>query len=258
MTVRQGLWTLSGNSMLIRTLAAAASIGLLAAGCQPSATAPEEKSVADQPAGPAAPDAFANAVNFDCDGGGKLDIVFEGGGPPIALIRLDGRPSQKLAIDETASSGMIYKDATTTMDFGGDRLQLTTGGATKTCTFVSRALPAPTVEGAVRNLSEADANAAVEMKVGEKMTVSLSGVPTAGYLWAVDAPPQFVKVSEGPGGATSTSQFLPGFAGGNHWEVLVIEGVAAGEGEITLVQKRPWEAKSSPDDQRFKFRLKVN
>ena len=90
------------------------------------------------------------------------------------------------------------------------------------------------------------------------MTVSLSGVPTAGYVWAADAPPAFVKVSEGPGGATSTSQFLPGFAGGNHWEVLIVEGVAAGEGEIALVQKRPWEEKSSPDDKRFKFRLKVN
>lgn len=245
--------------MFVRTLAAAAGLGLLATGCQPAPAKPEEKPVADQPADPAAPDAFANAVNFDCDGGGKLDIVFEGGGPPTAMIRLDGGASQKLSIDETATSGMIYKDAaTTTMDFGGDRLQLTTGGATKICTFVSRALPAPAVAGAVRNLTEADANAAVEMKAGEKITVSLSGVPTAGYVWAADAPPAFVKVSEGPGGATSTSQFLPGFTGGNHWEVLVIEGVAAGEGEITLVQKRPWEEKSAPDDQRFKFRLKVN
>ncbi|HEY7797927.1 MAG TPA: protease inhibitor I42 family protein [Hyphomonadaceae bacterium] len=244
--------------MFIRTLAAVAGFGLLAAGCQPVVTSPEEKPVADQPADPATPDAFANAVNFDCDGGGKLDVVFEGGGPPTALIRLDGGAPQKLAIDENATSGMIYKDAATTMDFGGDRLQLITGGATKACTFISRAVPAPTVEGAVRNLTEADSNASVEIKVGEKMTVSLSGVPTAGYVWTADAPPAFVKVSEGPGGATSTSQFLPGFAGGNHWEVLIIEGVAAGEGEITLVQKRPWEEKSSPDDQRFTFRLKVN
>lgn len=214
--------------------------------------------MADQPAEPSGPDAFANAVNFDCDGGSKLDVVFEGGGPPSALIRLDGGASQKLSIDEAATSGMIYKNAATTMDFGGDRLQLTTGGATKTCTFVSRALSAPTVAGAVRNLTEADANAAVEVKIGEKITVSLSGVPTAGYVWAAEDPPAFVKVSEGPGGATSTSQFLPGFTGGNHWEVLVIEGIAAGEGEIMLVQKRPWEEKSAPDDQRFRFRLKVS
>jgi predicted secreted protein len=243
--------------MFVRTLAAA-GLGLLAAGCQPAPAKPEGKPVADQPAEPSGPDAFANAVNFDCDGGSKLDVVFEGGGPPSALIRLDGGASQKLSIDEAATSGMIYKNAATTMDFGGDRLQLTTGGATKTCTFVSRALSAPTVAGAVRNLTEADANAAVEVKIGEKITVSLSGVPTAGYVWAAEDPPAFVKVSEGPGGATSTSQFLPGFTGGNHWEVLVIEGIAAGEGEIMLVQKRPWEEKSAPDDQRFRFRLKVS
>ena len=244
--------------MLIRTIAAAAGLGLLAAGCQPAPTTPEEKPVAEQPAEPAAPDAFANAVNFDCDGGGKLDVVFEGGGPATALVRIDGASPQKLAIDETATSGMIYKDAATTLNLEGDSAQLTSGGATKACKVVSRAVPAPAVEGVVRNLTEADAGASVEMKVGEKMSVSLSGVPTAGYVWGADKPPAFIKVSEGPGGATSTAQFLPGFAGGNHWEVLVVEAVAPGEAEITLAQKRPWEEQAAPDDKRFKFLLKVN
>jgi predicted secreted protein len=88
--------------------------------------------------------------------------------------------------------------------------------------------------------------------------VSLSGVPTAGYIWGADAPPAFVKVSDGPGGATSSSQMLPGFAGGNHWEVLVIEAMAPGEAEISLVQKRPWEDKADPADKRFAFKLKVS
>ncbi len=214
--------------------------------------------MAQQPADPAAPDAFANAVNFECDGGGRLDVVFEGGGPPTALVRLDGGAPQTLAIDETATSGMVYKDAATSMNFEGDRLQLTSGGATRTCTFVSRSLPAPAVDGVVRNLTEADAGAQVEMKVGERISVSLSGVPTAGYVWSADKPPAFVKVSEGPGGPTSTSQFLPGFAGGNHWEVVVIEAIAAGEADIALAQKRPWEEQAAPDDTRFTFRLKAS
>jgi predicted secreted protein len=243
--------------MVIRTFAAAAALGLLASGCQP-ATAPEEKPVADQPAEPAAPDAFANAVNFECDGGARLDVVFEGGGPPTALVRIDGGAAQTLAIDETATSGMIYKDAATVLNLEDDTAQLTTGGATKACKFVSRPLSAPAVNDVVRNLTEADAGASVEMKVGEKISVSLSGVPTAGYVWGADKPPAFVKVSEGPGGATSSAQFLPGFAGGNHWEVLVIEAIAPGEGEIALAQKRPWEEQAAPDDKRFKFQLKVN
>jgi predicted secreted protein len=247
-----------GFSMRIRTFVAAAGISLLAAGCQPATTTPKEKPVADQAAEPAAPDAFASAVNFECEGGGKLDVVFEGGAPPTALVRLDGGAPQKLAIDETAASGMIYKDATTSLNFEGNGAQLTASGATRACKFVARELPAPVIDGVVRNMTEDDADAAVEMKVGEKISVSLSGVPTAGYVWGADKPPEFVKVSEGPGGATSTSQFLPGFAGGNHWEVLVIEAVAPGEAEIALVQKHPWEEQAAPDDKRFKFRLKAN
>jgi predicted secreted protein len=221
-------------------------------------TTPEEKPVAEQPAEPATPAVFANAVNFECDGGAKLDVAFEGGGPPTALVRIDGGAVQKLAIDETATSGMIYKDATVSLNFEGSDATLTTGGATRACRFISRAIPAPTVDGVARNLTETDAGASVEMKVGEKISVSLSGVPTAGYVWGADKPPAFIKVSEGPGGATSSAQFLPGFAGGNHWEVLVVEAVAPGEAEIALVQKRPWEEQSAPDDKRFKFRLKVN
>jgi len=243
---------------MIRTFAAVTGLSLLAAGCQPAPTTPEEKPVADQPAEPAASNAFASAVNFDCDGGARLDVVFEGGGPATALVRIDGGAAQKLAIDETAASGMIYKDAATTLNFEGSDAQLTTGGATKACKFVARDVPAPAVEGVVRNLTEADTGASVEMKVGEKISVSLSGVPTAGYVWGADKPPAFVKVSEGPGGATSTAQFLPGFAGGNHWEVLVIEALAPGEAEIALVQKRPWEEQAAPDDKRIKFQLKVN
>lgn len=208
----------------------------------------------DQPARPA-PDAFAAAANFECEGGGKVDVVFEGGSLPSALARIDGGEPLKLALDETATSGMVYKNANVGIAMETDRLQLTSGGATRACTFVARSLPAPTVEGVARNLTAEDAGAAVEVKVGEKISVSLSGVPTAGYMWAAETPPGFVKVSDGPGGATSTSQFLPGFAGGNHWEVLIIEAVAPGEGELTLVQKRPWEDRADPADQRFKFKL---
>jgi predicted secreted protein len=241
--------------MIIRTLATAAALGLLAAGCNP-ATTPEKTPVADQPADPVAPDQFADALNFDCDGA-KLDLILQDGPPPSALARLAGGAPMTLGVDATAPSGMVYRDASTAINLEGGDLQLTTGGATKTCRFVSRPLPAPKVDGVVRDLTSADAGAAVEMKVGEKISVSLSGVPTAGYMWAAASPPAFVKVSEGPGGATTSAQMLPGFAGGNHWEVLVIEAVSAGEGEIALVQKRPWEDKPDPADQTFKFRLKV-
>jgi predicted secreted protein len=217
--------------------------------------------VADQPAQPqpADSDLFASsAINFECEGGGKVDVVFEGGATSSALVRIDDGAPMTLQLDETATTGMTFKDATTSIVMEGDSLSITSGGATKVCRFISRDLSAPAVEGAVRNLNAEDAGASVGMKVGERMTVSLSGVPTAGYVWGADNPPAFVKVSEGPGGATNSAQFLPGFAGGNHWEVLVIEALALGEAEISLVQKRPWEDQPTADDERFKFRLKVS
>ena len=248
--------------MIIRMAAlAAAGLGLLAAACtQPDTARPkpeEETPVADRPAN-SSPDPFAGAINFECEGGGKVDMLFETGSPSSATVRIDGGMPSKLSIDETSTSGMIYKDADISIELEGDGLQLASGGTTKSCRFVSRPLPPPTVDEVVRNLTAADTGSAVAMTVGEKISISLSGVPTAGYLWAVEKPPAFVKVSDGPGGATSTAQFLPGFAGGNHWEVLVVEAVAPGEGELSLVQKRPWEDTADPSDQRLKFKLTVN
>ena len=63
---------------------------------------------------------------------------------------------------------------------------------------------------------------------------------------------------DGPGGATTSAQFLPGFTGGNHWEVVIFEAVAAGEGEIVLAQRRPWEDAAEPDASTFKFTLKAS
>lgn len=250
-----------GTAMKISvTAAVAAGLGLLAAACNPQAGAPaktqEQTPVADRPSDPV-PDAFANAVNFACEGGGKVDAVFEMGSAPSAMVRIDGGTPIKLAIDETATSGMSYKDANVSIDFQGDELLLDSGGTKKSCKFVSRELPPPKVEGVVRDLKADDAGKSIDMKVGEKVSISLSGVPTAGYLWAADTAPAFVKVSDGPGGATSSAQFLPGFAGGNHWEVLIVEATAPGEGELALVQKRPWEEKADPSDQRLKFKLTV-
>lgn len=246
--------------MSIRALVAVAALAIFGAACTPPADTPpaEGTPVTDQPSQPETDPAFANAVNFECEGGGTVDVAFDSGSPLSASARIDGGAPVMLILDEAATTGMVFKDATLTMSFDGDRVQLTRGGETKVCTFVSRPLEAPPVDGVVRNLTSEDAGALVEVKVGEKVSVSLSGVPTAGYVWAADNAPAFVEVTQGPGGATSSAQFLPGFAGGSHWEVLVVEAVAPGEGEISLVQKRPWEDQAAPDDERFKFRLKAS
>ncbi len=242
--------------MNIRAIAACAGLGLIAAACsQPAPPAPVEPTpqpVADKPAD----DAFAYAVNYECEGGGMVDVVFGGNGGAVA--RLDGGAAETLPMNPDAQNGIEYKNATTTLKSDGSSVTWVAGATTKTCMIKTRELPAPKVEGVVRALEEKDAGASVEMKVGEKISVALVGIPTAGYVWGAASPPAFIKASDGPGGATSTSQFTPGFAGGSHWEVVIVEAVAAGEGEITLAQRRPWETTAEPDSKTFKFKLKVS
>ena len=118
-------------------------------------------------------------------------------------------------------------------------------------------LPAPKAGGVTRNFTAADKGKTIEMKVGEKISISLVGIPTAGYVWAADAAPTFVIVSDGPSGPTISAQKQPGYTGGNHWEVLVVEAVKAGDGELVLAMRRPWEKKSDPDAEKFAVKLKV-
>lgn len=241
-------------------MAHAALLGLLTAACNPSASLPgpaaiEEKSVANKTA---EPDPFAYAVNYSCEGGGAVDIVFDRGSERNALVRVDGGAPLTLALDTGSETGVAYKGAEGQIVLQGPGLSWTSGGTSKSCQLVARDLPPPVVDGVARALTVQDAGKSVEIKVGEKITVALSGIPTAGYVWSVATPPAFVKTTDGPGGATSTAQFTPGFAGGNHWEVTIIEALSAGEAEITLAQRRPWEDKSEPDAATFRFRLKAS
>jgi predicted secreted protein len=247
-----------GTFMSIRVIAAIAGLGLLTAACdQPAPPTPAQPTpVAEQPTTPAAPDAFAYAVNYECEGGGAVDVVYNSDNGVLA--RLDGGAAETLPMNPDSQTGMEFKNTTTTLQTDGSSVTWKSGATTKTCMIKTRELPAPTVDGVVRTLTVADAGATVEMKVGEKISVALVGVPTAGYVWGASTPPAFIKATDGPGGATSTAQFTPGFAGGSHWEVVVMEAVAAGEGEITLAQRRPWEATAEPDASTFKFKLKVS
>lgn len=201
---------------------------------------------------------FDRAANFQCDGGGKLDVAFDQADGGV-LARIDGGDAIVLAPDAAADNGMAWTADKATFVFGyGDGATWTSDGVTKACTFESRSLPPPAAEGVVKTLTALEAGTAVDVKVGDKVAVALSGVPTAGYIWAAADTPPWVKASDGPGGATTTAQYLPGFAGGNHWEVVIIEAVAAGEGEIRLAQRRPWEDAAEPDAATFKFTLRAS
>jgi len=243
--------------MRISLTAAVAGLGLLAAACNQTPADPAKS----EEAKPAVADpAFDQALTFNCEGGGKLDVVFnmdQGG----MLARFDGgpgKPFKPVELDERSGPEMRFAADGATIDYGmGETMTYESGSTKKTCTFATTDLPAPTAEGVKHVLTVADAGKSFDVKVGEKISIALVGVPTAGYLWAASKPPAWVKAIDGPGGPTSSAQRLPGFAGGSHWEVVIIEAIAAGEGEITLAQRRPWEDAAEPDAETFTFKLKA-
>ena len=235
--------------MRMKSIAVAAGLGLAACAGQTVTDGGNAKPVADE--------RFDYAANFTCEGGSKLDVVFNHGDGET-LARVDGGAAVSLKVDEAATAGMTWKNEKISLMLAGPDATWTSDGASRACTFEPRSLPPPKMDGVVRTLTSEDAGTSFDVKVGEKVAVALSGVPTAGYVWGASAPPAWVKATDGPGGSTTTSQFLPGFAGGNHWEVVVFEAVAAGEGEITLAQRRPWESTAEPDASTFKFILKAS
>lgn len=121
----------------------------------------------------------------------------------------------------------------------------------------SDALPPPTLPNVVKDVREADAGKTISLKVGERFTISLVGVPTAGYVWTPETVPAFLVKKDEATGATIKQQNQPGYAGGNHWEVTAFEATAAGSGELELVQKRPWEKQPDPDNQHFRITVTV-
>lgn len=237
--------------MRMTAIAAVAGLGLAACvGQAGNGGGGDAKPVADA--------RFDYAVNFTCEGGQKLDIVFNQGADGGVLARIDGAAAMTLAMDPNATTGPTWSGEAVKLVLDGPGASWTADGKTSPCTFESRSLPPPKVDGVTHALTIDDAGKAFEVKVGEKISVALSGVPTAGYVWGASSPPAWVKASDGPGGATTSAQFLPGFAGGNHWEVVIIEAVAVGEGEITLAQRRPWENEAEADATTFKFKLKAS
>jgi predicted secreted protein len=123
---------------------------------------------------------------------------------------------------------------------------------------VSKSIPAPVPADATVRLTADDQGKVISVAVGQRVSVALVGVPTAGYLWAVTNKPAFLGEAQGTGGATTTDQQKPGFAGGNHWEVFTFTVTAPGEGALVLEQRRPWEPATEPANNSFKVKLKAN
>lgn len=105
----------------------------------------------------------------------------------------------------------------------------------------SQTLPAPTPDDVAVRITADQAGQTVNVDVNQRFAIELVGVPTAGYQWAPTQVPEFITRAGEASGNTRAEQSEPGFAGGNHWEVLMFAATAPGTGEIVIEQRRPWE-----------------
>ncbi|MEZ5995004.1 MAG: protease inhibitor I42 family protein [Hyphomonadaceae bacterium] len=110
------------------------------------------------------------------------------------------------------------------------------------------AIAAPTPADVAVRVTAAQNGQTVQVGVNQRFAVELIGVPTAGYLWAPAQVPAFITRAGEATGNTAQEQSQPGFAGGNHWEVLMFAATEPGSGELVLEQRRPWESNEPPAD----------
>lgn len=112
----------------------------------------------------------------------------------------------------------------------------------------NNSVPAPTPQDVTVRIGADQNGGRVEVAVNQRFAIELVGVPTAGYLWTPAQIPAFVQRAGEAHGNTTREQSQPDFAGGNHWEVTMFVATQAGEGEILMEQRRPWETTEPPAD----------
>ena len=108
------------------------------------------------------------------------------------------------------------------------------------------ALPAPTPSDVAIHINAAQDGQSVVVGVNQRFAVELVGTPSAGYVWQAAQMPAFLTRAGDASGPTIAAQNQPGYAGGNHWEVLMFAATGAGSGELVLEQRRPWESTEPP------------
>jgi len=109
-----------------------------------------------------------------------------------------------------------------------------------------RGVAAPTPRDVRVHITAAQNGQSVTVRPGERFAIELISTPTAGYSWEPLSFPEFITRVSHASGPTTQAQRQPGFAGGNHWDVLILATLEPGEGDVWLALKRPWESGEAP------------
>lgn len=112
-----------------------------------------------------------------------------------------------------------------------------------------QALPPPRPQGTKLTITDNDKGQTFQVRLGDRISVSLKGTPTAGYQWRAVKPPAILKEAGTLSGPTISDQLYPGYAGGQHWEIIAFDAVKVGSGKLKLENRRAWEdPKEKPAD----------
>ena len=96
------------------------------------------------------------------------------------------------------------------------------------------ALPSPVL------LTADDTGKTVSLVIGQTLVVKLDAQPGTGYRWELDAKStNLLALSNASQGAAS----MPG---GNETQSLTFIARSAGEGDLTIIYRRPWERGIAP------------
>ena len=239
-----GIWSMTGL--------------LTAAGCSDRPVSPYSTEVESAPiqVERISPDnGLRGAAVFECESGESIWVRFEDEEQRL-IVRRETGAMLELPLQERAEFE-IYTDGNVQLAVGPGEAIMTSGGGETNCRGASRPLDPPRIAGATQDLRQTDDASTIELAVGDVFSVSLVGVPTAGYQWSATDLPSELEIAGEAGGPTSTAQYLPGFAGGNHWEVFAFRALTAGTNELVLEQRRPFEDSDEAPADRFSITVVV-
>lgn len=231
-------------------------LAALAAGCAGPSSSPKPDDGGLQVEAETS-DTLEGAAVFECESGETIQARFNYDPASATLVRQSGDVIELPLVVQEAAEFETYAAESISLAVGPGEARFMVGDETTACQGVSRPIGPPAIDGVVRALRQSDDGATIELEIGETFSIALVGVPTAGYQWAPAGLPNLLEEADSTGGATSTAQYLPGFAGGNHWEVMAFRALTEGRADLVIEERRPFEDASEPAADTFRVSIVV-
>lgn len=99
---------------------------------------------------------------------------------------------------------------------------------------------------------ESNTGTVMEVAINETTYIKLKSQLSTGYGWMIKSKPDFITFAEKSDVETDNN----GIDGAVDYQILNFKATAAGEGEIVLLYKQPWEKEKKPERE-LKIKIKT-